>query len=166
MNVCNKCKKPGEFYKDKNAKGGFRGICKSCDIERRIIFAKNNPKQTKKNKQIYRKKHINKIKNERAERAKTGYYTKKQNEWYYRNKYKAIAANAKRRAKKLNATLIGFDEEIKEIYKNRPDGYHVDHIIPLQSQTVSGLHVPWNLQYLTPEENLKKGNIICPEYCL
>lgn len=49
-------------------------------------------------------------------------------------------------------------KEIQKFYENRPEGYHVDHIIPIRGKSVSGLHVLWNLQYLPAEENMKKGN--------
>jgi len=66
---------------------------------------------------------------------------------------------ARRRASKLNATPSWVDKkELKRIYKECPKGFEVDHIIPLQNDIVCGLHVPWNLQYLTPEENYSKAN--------
>jgi hypothetical protein len=91
------------------------------------------------------KKNIDKARKERAE------YDKK-------NQAAKTAREAKRRAVKLKATLDGYDTEIKEVYLNCPKGYHVDHIIPLKGKEVCGLHVPWNLQYLTAEENLRKSN--------
>lgn len=48
---------------------------------------------------------------------------------------------------------------IKAIYvEARAKGLHVDHIVPLKSKLVCGLHVETNLQLLTPEENRRKGN--------
>lgn len=47
-------------------------------------------------------------------------------------------------------------KQLDQIYSNRPPGMVVDHIIPLNGTLISGLHVPENLQYLTPEENQLK----------
>lgn len=49
-------------------------------------------------------------------------------------------------------------KQIREFYLNRPEGFEVDHIIPLYGDFVSGLHVPWNLQYLTSKQNREKSN--------
>lgn len=48
-------------------------------------------------------------------------------------------------------------DAIRLFYKRRPEGHHVDHIIPLSGRTVSGLHVLENLQYLPAVLNLRKN---------
>lgn len=66
----------------------------------------------------------------------------------------------KRRRKRLKEQKIAkkFKKQTDVIYKDKPKNMTVDHIIPLFGENVSGLHVPWNLQYLSYSDNLKKGN--------
>lgn len=81
-------------------------------------------------------------------------------EYYSNNREKELSANRLRegRLKELQTPSWSETSEIREFYQNCPQGYHVDHIIPLNGKTVSGLHVLSNLQYLTARENLSKGN--------
>jgi 5-methylcytosine-specific restriction endonuclease McrA len=76
---------------------------------------------------------------------------------------------AKRRANKIQATPTWLTKnhfnEIAEFYKMAKElekvflwKQEVDHIVPLQGENVSGLHVPWNLQILSKKENSSKGN--------
>lgn len=79
--------------------------------------------------------------------------------WVLANPGKANAITAKRRSAKLKRTPNWSEyEAIKQFYINCPSGHQVDHIIPLQGELVSGLHVLGNLQYLTATENARKKN--------
>ena len=81
----------------------------------------------------------------------------------------ASASAAKRRAVKLQRTpawLTDFDRlKIKCLYsvaamltRENKESWHVDHVIPLQGNLVSGLHVPSNMRVLRGKENISKHN--------
>jgi len=66
--------------------------------------------------------------------------------------------NSLRQHKKRRKRIPNFGQEgIFEFYENCHLDMEIDHIIPLCGRKVSGLHVSWNLQYLTPQENRSKG---------
>ena len=93
----------------------------------------------------------------------------------YRNKhkelnpelYKALTSVRKRRHRDATPKWITAEQKLamRELYLHAQkltamtgERYVVDHIIPLISPEVCGLHVPWNLRVITQEENLKKSN--------
>ena len=69
------------------------------------------------------------------------------------------SSTVKCQAAKMNRIPKWADlKAIQQFYYNCPEGYEVDHIVPLNGENVSGLHVLSNLQYLTKVDNIKKGN--------
>jgi 5-methylcytosine-specific restriction endonuclease McrA len=91
--------------------------------------------------------------------------------WKLNNQDQVLADNKLRRRKHREATPPWITRkqksEIRQLYQiaitmSRTTGerYVVDHIVPLRSEVVCGLHVPWNLRVITQEENLKKSNKI------
>lgn len=84
------------------------------------------------------------------------YKTKEELKEATRKKVREVSANY--RASVRNQTPPDADRKaMKQFYDNCPEGYEVDHIIPISK---GGLHTLENLQYLTITENRKKGNKI------
>lgn len=89
--------------------------------------------------------------------------------WKKKNPGKNAASASKYHSGKLKRTPAWLSNnqlnEIKQFYKHAEYLTHytktifeVDHIVPLRGKYVSGLHVPWNLQLITAEENRRKYN--------
>ena len=169
MKTCKKCNKEKletEFYSASKYKGKqyFHGTCKTCINLKNIEWVKNNPNKRKQIYTRYQKENkvkcnsaSNKWRNENRDRVNT---QSKKRRKEAPGVYKSI--KARRRADEIEAIPNWITEEelklISEFYANCPEGYEVDHIVPLQGKNVRGFHCLINLQYLTISENRKKSN--------
>jgi len=163
---CTKCgveKDRSEFYRNNARKDGIQGWCKGCEG----AYRRSKPEKIKEYDAKYRKANPEKVRagyeayhkaNRDKRNAQASVYRKA-------NLEKGAALRAKYRAAKLQATPKWLNDRdfwlIEQFYEwsEYLDGpHHVDHIVPLRGKDVCGLHVPWNLQVLTAEENMKKSN--------
>ena len=107
--------------------------------------------------------------NNGKEKQKSQKHKETKAKWRKKNKGTVNSWTAKRYLAKLQRTPKWLTEEqfkeIQEFYIMAqeleavfPWKQCVDHIIPLQGRTVSGLHVPSNLQILSAKANMEKGN--------
>ena len=94
-----------------------------------------------------------------------------QTAWKERNLVWVRADTKARRRKHREATPPWLSRQQKaqtrELYKvaitmskTTGEQYVVDHIYPLRSDVVCGLHVPWNLRIITQQQNLEKSNTL------
>lgn len=129
--------------------------CVRCRVEKETERARTDPKTRERRREYQRAREV---------KGGTQYEAKKARNTRWRGR-SAWCKNQKVERKRAADSPIAsaFRAEILKIYQRVPEGCHVDHIIPLRGidretgkHVVSGLHVPWNLQYLPAEENQRK----------
>lgn len=88
----------------------------------------------------------------------------KQN-WFEKNRHRYKQYFQKRKNSERKATPPWYEEErVANVYQKAVEfGMEVDHIVPLNSDQVCGLHCWANLQLLNPEDNRSKGNRFWPD---
>ena len=145
--------------------------CCACNRLKVSNWQKANPDKAKANSDLWRKRHPGVA----AQRTKDWYYANPEQHkatmrtMFETNPHLRARLSSTARSAKLNRTPSWLTDDdkwwIDEIYdlaavRTKITGvqWHVDHIIPLRGKTVSGFHVPSNLQVIPWIDNLKKGN--------
>lgn len=168
--LCKRCgeeKERDKFGKDKSKADGLTYACKHCTSayklaydqsqNRRVIAKEDRPKfdmavKLEKNR-AYRAANPEKV------RLIVRNYKRK-------NPHVINALVSARRAASLAAMPSWADKQrIKKLYEiaakvSRATGvkHHVDHVFPLISPLVCGLHVPENMRVIAAQANLAKSN--------
>lgn len=176
---CNSCrteKASDEFYPT------YKTQCKAClkakaaptqHLKRQYVKAwqKANPDKVKDWRCSHRD-HLNQHMREWYARKPEMDQRRKQRVKAYRQRNPHIfrACSARREAAQIRAMPTWADKHaIADVYREaarvtRDTGmrHEVDHIVPLRSALVCGLHVAYNLRVITRTENMKKGNRLTP----
>jgi hypothetical protein len=147
------------------------GVCLECHRIREIKSRSENPEKSReawrryystdkgfsKSKKSSKKYRLNPKNKETIARSK--YKAKEKNRDLYNAISKTYARRVKRRIPKWQNTKL-----IKEFYQEASTlGLEVDHIVPITSKIVCGLHCLDNFQLLTREQNASKGNRFWPD---
>lgn len=184
---CGQSKPVDCFGLNKRARDGRKYGCKQCDADRSQRYRVLNESAYKASQETYRQRNVaarRKLSKEWYERNRQYVIDKavernRQNpeaaravvrSWVIRNRDRCAAATARRNALRIKATPSWADEErINEQYRmadmlSALHGvpYQVDHIVPLNSPLVCGLHVHWNMQVMSSQENQSKSNRYWP----
>lgn len=170
--VCKENKSFDFFYKASKSKDGFSNRCKACDLQyqrsRKAEKKESNLRWWRSNGESYKLKLRTKAKEKRLKKYEFMFFATQESVTERWRQHRA-----KRTLAKVNATPAWVDlnhhSKINEIYAltqqlQEVTGsiYHVDHMVPLVSDVVCGLHVWWNLQPMLEKSNMLKNNIFEP----
>lgn len=185
---CGEEKQFSEFYPNKRVRDGRQAHCKRCHCEATAKWVKSNPQKVAAAKARYVERHPERraasiakwLKNNPEKRKAVAARWVRDNPekqrdcaeaWRKSNMAKMAAVVARRRARQLQATPAWanefFIEEAYELAKLRTEvtgfRWEVDHIVPLVSKKVCGLHTEQNLQVVPRKVNRSKNNRYWPD---
>lgn len=156
---CTKCgavKSLSAFYMASSRPGGHLAQCKQCVGEKQQQYKDAN------------KDSISAYHRERYVRQRAEIMARNE-DWRLANMAKQVARVTRYKQRRRNAApawltsedhsrILTKYKEARWMTERTGVRHHVDHIVPLQGKTASGLHVPWNLRVIPARENQKKFN--------
>lgn len=182
LKSCAKCKVERslfDFGKDAKRKDGLQPYCKACNRAYRIANKAKIAAYREEHSDYYRAKNKEwreanpdrvKQMNSSSYHASRETNIKRVRDWQVANPGKHCEIQVRRYASIKSSVPVWADaSEIEKIYRTaaamRKSGVdvHVDHIVPLRSKLVCGLHVPANLQIIDRIANLIKNNRQWPD---
>lgn len=167
LKPCTRCLqvKPFEqFNRSKVTPDGMCHKCRDCSKTANAEWRKKNPEGFKKwnleNRETRSASHKQWLR-ENRQRVSISF-----REWSKKNRHRVNANVARYKATKKSATPQWADlDAIRKFYElaarltaSTGEPHQVDHIVPLQSQIVCGLHWHGNLQILKKFDNISKLN--------
>lgn len=159
MKICNKCreeKELSEFRKDSSRKDGYEYVCKTCIRKKDENRYWSNPDKERDRGIKYYWDNLER------QRNNSKAYKKANPEKTALNHSEKLRIKKMGQPKWLSAIELAQIQEFYDIadMKTMQTGisHHVDHIHALRGNGFNGLHVPWNLQVITAEENMRKRN--------
>lgn len=174
MLSCSRCKaeKPEDCFRKRSARPrGYASYCKDCSsMKDKESRDKYRERYNQEGRRYYSENRENRIQGVLASRQKNlQSYLLTLRKWEENNPEKVRLYNANKAVKKRTrvpswltvgqkAQIANFYWLATDLYRTCGEKYHVDHIIPLSGKNVCGLHVPWNLQVLPSDINIKKSN--------
>lgn len=178
MRTCRTCKviKPlSDYQAHSSYKDGLSTQCKVCvSAYRRAIRAANierdrsySRKYKNKNREFIlqrNKEYV--LANPEKRKATMKAYRQANPEKDLESTRRRQAAALLRTPKWLSVNDVWMMQEAYKLARLRTKitgfSWHVDHVLPLQGKTVSGLHTPYNLQVIPAKQNLVKANKVNP----
>lgn len=161
MKICSRCResKPlTDFYKQAASRDAHASRCKHCTREVTRAWIGAHPEKFKQHCRNWNSRN----------RLKRRAIAKK---WRKNNPGKNVAHSLLRQTKIKRATPAWFERRaVEQIYVNAARisaetefPHVVDHIVPLTSKLVCGLHCLANLQILSADKNTDKHNLYWPD---